>query len=306
MIKFTNNASANLATSINTSVTAIAVTTGQGAYFPTLSVGQYFYATLIDSSNNLEIVKVTGRSVDTLTVVRGQDGTTARNYIAGDKIELRPVAAALEDIAAGVNLEDLPDGTTLDGDAIVTLTAAQTLTNKTLTSPSIFSPAMTGTPTAPTAAAGTSNTQIANTAFVASAINNAFPSGTTLIFAQTDAPIGWTKNTAHNNKALRVVSGTASSGGAVDFTSAFTLLTPSGTVGDTTLTIAQMPSHTHSQSTVGGGIAAPGGKGATLAAGATSTTTGAQGGGGAHNHTFTGTTMDLRVKYVDVIIATKD
>lgn len=94
-VKFTNNASATLATSINTSVTSISVTAGQGAQFPSLTSGEFFYATLVDSSNNLEIVKVTARSSDTLTVVRGQDGTTPRSYIAGDKIELRVVAASL-------------------------------------------------------------------------------------------------------------------------------------------------------------------------------------------------------------------
>lgn len=306
MIKFTNNASANLATSINTSVTAIAVAAGQGAYFPALSVGQYFYATLIDSSNNLEIVKVTGRSVDTLTVVRGQDGTTARNYIAGDKLELRPVAAALEAIGSGENIEDLPAGTTLDGVDIVTLSATQTLTNKTLTSPSISSPAMTGTPTTPTATAGTNNTQVASTAFVLNAItNNAFPAGTALIFAQTNAPTGWTKSTAHDNKALRVVSGTASSGGTLSFTTAFASRAIAGTVGDTTLTQTQIPSHTHSYT----GNAGSGG--ATVAKGGVPTsnaaaTSGATGGSGAHNHSFTGTALDIAVQYVDVIIATKD
>lgn len=97
-IKFTNNASATLATSINTSVTTVQVTAGQGGQFPALSVGEYFYATLVDSSNNLEIVKVTARSSDSLTVVRGQDNTVPRAFVAGDKIELRTTAAALNAI----------------------------------------------------------------------------------------------------------------------------------------------------------------------------------------------------------------
>lgn len=96
MIKFSNNSSATLAASINSTVTTIALTAGQGALFPSAGGGDYFYATLVDSSNNLEIVKVTSRSVDNLVVLRGQDGTTAKSYIAGDKLELRPVAAALE------------------------------------------------------------------------------------------------------------------------------------------------------------------------------------------------------------------
>ena len=93
--KFTNNAFGTLASSINNSVTTISLAAGNGARFPSLSSGEFFYATLVDSSNNLEIVKVTARSTDTLTVTRGQDGTTGRAYSAGDRIELRPVAAAL-------------------------------------------------------------------------------------------------------------------------------------------------------------------------------------------------------------------
>jgi hypothetical protein len=75
-----------------------------------------------------------------------------------------------------------------------------------------------------------------------------FPSGTKLLFQQTAAPTGWTKDTTHNNKALRIVSGTVGSGGTVDFTTAFTSKTPTGTVGGTSLTIAQMPSHNHTAS----------------------------------------------------------
>jgi len=97
-IKFSNNASAQLASSINTSTTSIVVQNGQGALFPPLSAGDYFYATLVDVTNNLEIVKVTARAGDSLTVTRAQDSTIARSYSAGDVIELRPVAGALADI----------------------------------------------------------------------------------------------------------------------------------------------------------------------------------------------------------------
>lgn len=98
-IKFTNNASATLGTSISSGDTTIALSAGQGSFFPSLGGADYFYATLTDSSNNLEIVKVTARSADTLTVIRAQEGTIARAYIGGDKLELRPTAGALTDIA---------------------------------------------------------------------------------------------------------------------------------------------------------------------------------------------------------------
>ena len=97
--KFTNNAAATLSASINSTVTTITVTSGQGALFPSLSAGDYFYATIIDSSNNIEIVKVTARATDSLTVVRAQESTTGRSFIGGDNISLRVTAAGLTNFA---------------------------------------------------------------------------------------------------------------------------------------------------------------------------------------------------------------
>jgi hypothetical protein len=98
-IKFANSAFATLASGINSSATSITLTTGQGARFPSLSAGDFFYATLIDTSNNLEIIKCTARSTDVLTVVRGQESTTARAYSTGDRIELRVTAAGFSEMA---------------------------------------------------------------------------------------------------------------------------------------------------------------------------------------------------------------
>ncbi len=136
---------------------------------------------------------------------------------------------------------------------------------------------------------------------------NVFASGTAMLFAQTAAPTGWTKSVTHDNKALRVVTGTASSGGTTNFTTVFASRTPSGTItgGDTTLTTAQIPAHTHTLNGNGTFAVQSGG-------GAYGTTfggnTGSEGGGGSHSHTstFAGTAMDFAVQYVDVIIATKD
>ena len=124
-----------------------------------------------------------------------------------------------------------------------------------------------------------------------------FPSGTLMLFQQTSAPIGWTKQTTHNDKALRVVSGTASSGGS----NAFSTVMAQTVVGNTTLSTAQMPSHTHPfTATVGQQAANTAGcnQGGSTPG---SSNTGAQGGGGAHNHAIT---MDIQ--YVDLIIASKN
>lgn len=93
----TNNAAGTLSAGINSAATSIVLTAGQGALFPSLSGGRIFYATLVDSSNNIEVVKVTARSTDTLTVVRGQDGTSARAFSSGDLCDLRPTAALFEE-----------------------------------------------------------------------------------------------------------------------------------------------------------------------------------------------------------------
>lgn len=93
MLKLTNVASATLSAGLTNTATTMTLTTGNGSLFPALSAGEFFYGTLIDTSNNMEIVKVTARTADSLTIVRGQDGTTARAFNTGDKFELRLVAA---------------------------------------------------------------------------------------------------------------------------------------------------------------------------------------------------------------------
>jgi hypothetical protein len=140
------------------------------------------------------------------------------------------------------------------------------------------------------------------------------PSGTVMLFVQTSAPTGWTKSTTHDNKALRVVSGSASSGGSVAFTTAFASQAVAGTVGSTTLDVTQIPSHTHVMATRVKTNAAFNAGAQTYEMGqntsdysTTSTNTSqSTGGGGSHTHTFTGTAINLAVSYVDVIIATKD
>jgi hypothetical protein len=87
----------------------------------------------------------------------------------------------------------------------------------------------------------TGNVTITGTATVSGRAVDAFPSGTKILFQQTTAPTGWTKDTTHDNKALRIVSGTAGSGGSINFTTAF----GSQNVGDTALDATQIPSHNH-------------------------------------------------------------
>lgn len=135
------------------------------------------------------------------------------------------------------------------------------------------------------------------------AASSSFPAGTLMLFQQTAAPTGWTKQTTHDNKALRVVSGTASSGGTVAFTTAFT----SGlSAGATTLSESQIPSHRHqlANSAGTGGLNYSAGYiarglAAEIAADIWSSYTG---GGGSHTHSL----PSFAVQYVDLIIASKN
>jgi len=101
-----NNAFSTLASGISDVATSITLAAGTGSRFPAAGGADYFYVTLIDTSNQLEVVKVTARSTDTLTVVRGQDGTTARAYSSSDRIELRVTAALLADIRDSITPAD--------------------------------------------------------------------------------------------------------------------------------------------------------------------------------------------------------
>lgn len=97
-VLYTNNAASALSASITNTATSFSVTAGHGARFPAISGGDHFYATLIDTAGNIEIVRVTALSTDTFTVTRGQDGTTGRAFSAGDRVELRLTRLMLDDI----------------------------------------------------------------------------------------------------------------------------------------------------------------------------------------------------------------
>lgn len=144
---------------------------------------------------------------------------------------------------------------------------------------------------------------------------SAFPSGTLMLFQQTTAPTGWTKQTTHDNKALRVVTGTAGSGGTTAFTSVFTNQTPTITLSGlsaaaTTLAVSQMPSHNHTISLSSTNLGVLGGERYGVYSGSGSITTGATGGGDSHSHSVSGSasssTVTLNVQYVDLIIASKN
>ena len=137
-----------------------------------------------------------------------------------------------------------------------------------------------------------------------------------LTFFMTSAPTGWAQVTTHNDKALRVVSGTgAGSGGTTAFSSAFASKSISGSVpvtitglagGATTLDSTMIPAHAH-PANAGGGVTLRAGGVTKITPGSS---TGNTGGGLSHSHPITytsasgpvSTSVNLTVNYVDIII----
>ena len=147
------------------------------------------------------------------------------------------------------------------------------------------------------------------------------PSGTRMIFNQTNAPTGWTKVTSGvNNDALRVVTGTVGSGGSVGFTQAFnsSKSTSGGSVSNHTLATNRNPSHRHSFDNGffaenNGNRANPNniagsnkGNDCDNNAFTFNDTTATRGGTASHDHGFTNPRINLKVHYVDTIICEKD
>lgn len=123
-----------------------------------------------------------------------------------------------------------------------------------------------------------------------------FPSGTVMLFQQTAAPLGWTKQTLLNDYGLRVTSGTV---GVVPG-HAFSTIFAQTAVGNTTLNTTQIPAHDHPYQ-VGQLAAVYAGGGFNALGGNVGSNTGLTGGGLAHTHS-----VDLTLSYVDVIIASKN
>lgn len=95
-----NDTASTLRVGVAAGDTTLVVASGQGSRFPTLGVGDYFYATLEGTAGDKEIVQITARSGDSLTAVRGAESTTAREFPAGSTIEMRVTAASVIDAAA--------------------------------------------------------------------------------------------------------------------------------------------------------------------------------------------------------------
>jgi len=125
-LKLSNNATSTLASGITDVATSLTLAAGDGNLkFPTLAAGEYFYAYLIQTDNDYEIVKVTARSGDVLTIDRAEQGTTGLAFSTGDVVSARLTAT---DINAFPTPEDIQNSAhtytgTVGGTAdVITLT----------------------------------------------------------------------------------------------------------------------------------------------------------------------------------------
>lgn len=97
-VVLTNNATTLLAAAIAADDTALSVQTADAGKFPAPAAGEWFPLTIVDSAGNMEIVKATARSGAIITIERAQEGTTAKAYAAGARVDLRATVAALNDL----------------------------------------------------------------------------------------------------------------------------------------------------------------------------------------------------------------
>ena len=119
-----------LAASINSSVTSTTVATGTGVTLLggiTLTAGDIFLCAIDPDTSNEEIVYVTARSGDILTITRGQAGTSAIAHTTG---------ATIQHVFTGEDAQHFENQTNL----AVYPTGAQTLSSKTLTAPIVNNP----------------------------------------------------------------------------------------------------------------------------------------------------------------------
>ncbi|HGW1001391.1 TPA: hypothetical protein ACNPUC_005602 [Raoultella planticola] len=108
-----NNAKSVLAAGISAYATVITVGTGAGALFPVPVSGQsYFKLTITDAATKTisEIMHVTSVSGDVMTVIRGQEGTTARVWSTNDIVaNLMTAGSLLSFLQISNNLSEIKD-----------------------------------------------------------------------------------------------------------------------------------------------------------------------------------------------------
>ena len=96
VLKITNNATTTVPLAVQSTDTSLTVATGTGPLFPALGAGDFFYATLSSTAGGMEIIKVTARANDVMTIERAQEGTSAIPFAANSRLEIRVTAGNIQ------------------------------------------------------------------------------------------------------------------------------------------------------------------------------------------------------------------
>jgi hypothetical protein len=269
---FSNNASALLAASINDTDLTVQVDAGFGALFPNPGASESFQGAMVNASGDLEIFTCTSRASDILTVVRGQEGTTAQAWVNGvTRVELRNTKETMEEFIQR-------SGDTMTGDL--------SMGGNDLTNARIDAPVITGGQAVAMALRGVEDDS-SNEVFVPNDGTRATASGAQIMTLDDNVmdlmPVGaiilwnaglialpddWQICDGTNGSpdltdvfvrgaggayALNSTGGSDTAGGTTDAEGDHE---HSGNVGDTAITEAQMPEHHHR---VWGSVKNPGG-----------------------------------------------
>lgn len=127
--KYANNVSSKLTAQLLVAGVTANVTAGDGALFAAANGSDWIIGTLRRMSGYKdvarEIVKITNRATDALTITRAQESTTALQFEIGDQLDIDCTAASF----TGSNLAGMADAETPAGtinSANVTFTLANT------------------------------------------------------------------------------------------------------------------------------------------------------------------------------------
>ncbi len=99
-----NLAIATVTTATGAAGTTLGVGAGEGARFPAVPFNATVWPVdMAPDPTTAEVVRVTARTGDSLTITRAQEGTTARAIVVGDFVAETITAKALSDIESGTN-----------------------------------------------------------------------------------------------------------------------------------------------------------------------------------------------------------
>jgi microcystin-dependent protein len=257
---FENNASALLAASVDDQDTTIQVAVGFGALFPNPGAGQYFVVVLRDATGAYEVCHCTGRSGDLLTVERAKEGTAAQHWVNNQtRVECRATKGTFEafiqrtgDVMSGdldmdghqlIDAEVIGNDTVISGGQIVGVPIRGALnddSNEIFVPPDGSTPTIGGTPIL-TAANGAQALPVGSIIMWFGSPNN-IPNGWALCDGSNGTPdmrglmpIGAGNGIALGQEVGSATASTSSSGSH----------SHGGSSGSTSLTTAQLPSHSH-------------------------------------------------------------